>query len=170
MLLPAVNQGSTPTMIRRSSGFRAKTIPNGGWHFSSLGGGRAVIEKMTAFAHTEFDKPEKHDARQIEQEIQSGNSPLYDIHSFAVPLDNSFPPYIVDNKDRFSHLLFPVSDMYLRQTKWRRRYYSSIGRIKYILRSLLPNSLLLFLHKCRAKARTRGKSRTLTSSGSARVG
>lgn len=157
MLLPAVNQGTTPTMIRMCSGFRAKTIPNGGWHFSSLGGGRAVIEKMTAFAHSEFDKPEKHDARTIEQEIRAGKSPLYAIHSFAVPLDDSFPSYIVENKERFGHLLFPVSDQYLKETKWRRRYYSCIGRIKYMLRVLLPDSFLLLLHRCRVGLRGKSK-------------
>lgn len=149
MLLPAVNQGTTPTMIRRSSGFRAKTIPNGGWHFSSLGGGRAVIEKMTAFAHSEYDSPAKHDVQRIERQIRSGKSPLYAIHTFAVPLDDSFPRYVLDNQSRLAHLLLPVSKQYLTESKWPRRYYSFLGRADSFLRSVFPTSFLLFLHRVR---------------------
>ncbi len=149
MLLPAVNKGTTPTMIRMCSGFRAKTISNGGWHFSSLGGGQAVIEKMTAFAHTEYDKPEKHDAQSIECQIRAGKSPLYAIHTFAVPLDDSFPRYVLDNQERFSHLILPVSKQYLKQNRWRRRFYSFLGRADGFLRSALPTSFLLFLHRVR---------------------
>lgn len=155
MLLPAVNQGTTPTMIRRSSGFKARTIPHAGWHFSSLGGGQAVLDKMTAFAHAEYDKPEKHDIRQIERQIRSGESPLYAIHTFAVPLDDSFPSYIVENRRKFEHLLFPVSEQYLKKTKWKRFYYSFIGRMDSVLRSLLPVSFLLFLHRMRVSFRKR---------------
>ena len=155
MLLPAVNQGTTPTMIRRSSGFKARTIPHAGWHFSSLGGGQAVLDKMTAFAHAEYDKPEKHDIRQIERQIRSGESPLYAIHTFAVPLDDSFPSYIVENRQKFEHLLFPVSEQYLKKTKWKRFNYSFIGRMDSVLRSLLPVSFLLFLHRMRVSFRKR---------------
>lgn len=152
-LLPSINHGTTPTMIRRSPLLRARTIPHGGWHFSSLGGAEAVIAKMVSFAHSEFDSTENHDVRRIEQSISSGESPLYRIHHFAVLLDNRFPAYLVDNRDKYRHLIFPVSDEYLSKTKWRRRYYSMMGQVNCLLRELLPSRFLDWLHQWRVRLR-----------------
>lgn len=159
-LLPAMNHGTTPTAIRRSWLLEAKTIPHGGWHFSSLGGGKAVIEKMSSFAHSEFDSPQKHDAGQIEHEIQNGKSPLYRIRHFAVPLDDRFPDYLVRNQTKYGHLLFPVDDNYLKKTRWPRRWHSLTGRVNAGLRFLIPAGILDYLHDIRVGLRHQRSTNT----------
>ena len=148
---PSINEGTTPTIIRWSPSFRAKTIPHGGWHFSSLGGGEAVIAKMTSFSHSEFNTAEKHDPKRLEQAILSGKSPLYDIHFFAVPVDARFPEYLLGNQKKFERFFFRTDPAYFSKTRWRRRYYSFLGHLKYQIRRLLPFGLLELLHKIRAR-------------------
>lgn len=152
-LLRSVNQGTTPMMIRCSPLLRAKTVPHGGWHFSSLGGAEAVIAKMVSFSHSEFDSAEKHDVRRIKQAISSGESPLYRIRFFAVPVDKRFPAFLVENRDKYQHLFFPLTDDYLEKTKWSRRYYSLLGHANCFLRELLPARFLDCLHQWRVRLR-----------------
>ena len=40
-------------------------IKNGGWHLTFMGGVDKVIEKVKAFAHQEFNKPEFTDIKYI---------------------------------------------------------------------------------------------------------
>ena len=56
----------------RHSGY--KVIENGGWHFTSMGGGERIVEKIKSFAHQEFNQPALLDAGRINEAIQQGNA------------------------------------------------------------------------------------------------
>jgi beta-1,4-mannosyl-glycoprotein beta-1,4-N-acetylglucosaminyltransferase len=77
-----------------------------GWHFGYLGGAENVIAKIEAFSHTEYNKEEFKDKDTILQRISSGKD-LFgrDLQYAFVPIDNTFPKYIVENKERFRHLI-----------------------------------------------------------------
>ena len=87
-------------------GYKIKLIENGGWHFSYLGGTEAIVRKIEAFAHTEYNKDDYKDVAQLEERIQNGMDIFGRGFSYTfVPLDGSFPAYINQNKHRYAHLI-----------------------------------------------------------------
>lgn len=81
-------------------------VPDGGWHFSFLGGVDAIIKKLEAFAHDEYNKQEFKDAKSIEAAISSGKDIFGRNFSYRfIQVDNSFPKYILENKSKYSHLI-----------------------------------------------------------------
>lgn len=89
------------------SHFRRMTcVENGGWHFSFLGGVEMIIKKVEAFAHSEYNKVEFKDAKKIEEALKSGKDIFGRNFQYKfVPLDNTFPEYIIRNKEKYKHLL-----------------------------------------------------------------
>lgn len=81
-------------------------VDNGGWHFSYLGGVQAIIKKLEAFAHTEYNTEQFKDAKSIEQAINNGQDIFGRdfIYKFVL-IDDSYPDYIVSNKTKFEHLI-----------------------------------------------------------------
>lgn len=84
-------------------------IENGGWHFTYLGGLDHVLYKLQSFAHTKENKygiKEAIDRAGLETLLEEGRDILgRDITYKFIPLDNSFPKYIINNQDKFSTLI-----------------------------------------------------------------
>lgn len=119
-----LNKGTTATKIRMYKD--GLYIPNGGWHFSYLGGTKAIINKITAFAHQEFNTEIFKQEDKLREKIYNGKD-LYDRneHTYrAVKLNSSFPTYILNNKEKYSHLIFHVDTKY---------------NINYFFQNILPN-------------------------------
>ncbi len=85
---------------------RVQIIEKGGWHFSYLGGAKKVIEKIEAYAHAEHNVEEFKDLKRVTELIRSGAS-LYGqkLDSEFVNLDDTFPQFVLDNKERFAELI-----------------------------------------------------------------
>ena len=85
-------------------------IAEGGWRFSYLGGREHLQEKIEAAVHTELDLPEFTSAAHIEQCL-AGGADLFgrDIRFQFVPLDSSFPQFLLSHRDRFASLIAPGS-------------------------------------------------------------
>jgi hypothetical protein len=81
-------------------------VDNGGWQFGYLGNVDNAIQKIEAFAHDEYNKTEFKDKEAIAQRIRSGKD-LFgrDLNYTFVEFDNSFPEYILQNKERLKHLI-----------------------------------------------------------------
>ena len=87
-------------------GIKIVFVPDGGWHFSFLGGVETIIKKIEAFAHSEYNKEEFKNVKNIEDAINKGKDILGRDFSYKfVPLDNSFPEYILKNIDKYEYLL-----------------------------------------------------------------
>ncbi|MBS1937772.1 MAG: hypothetical protein JSS84_08200 [Bacteroidetes bacterium] len=87
-----MRHGWTPTFIR-----------DGGWHFSYLGGADRIIEKIEAFAHTEYNSDRYKGRVQIERAIANGEDIFGRNFRYRfIPLDASFPNYLLAHRDRFS--------------------------------------------------------------------
>ena len=85
-----------------------KIIKNGGWHFTFMGGIERIRDKLQSFSHTELNKPEYLDKSKIIKSIQNYKIHLDDkTELIQVPLDNRFPKYILQNKDKYSALILP---------------------------------------------------------------
>ena len=91
----------------RESGVR---IDDGGWHFTYVGSHKEttarqrVLLKIECAAHQEFNNSfyKINAGKNIE-----GNKDVFfrDSKFEVVELDSTFPKYIVENKDRFKHLI-----------------------------------------------------------------
>lgn len=84
-------------------------VLDGGWQWSYLGGVEIVRDKIEAFAHSELDKQQYKDLKHIEHCLANGVD-LFgrgDIKMSFVTEDDSLPPYLAQNRDRWSHLYGP---------------------------------------------------------------
>lgn len=119
MLLAKFN----PSFIRRiyyswflyrkvySKGFNVRFISDAGWHFSYLGGVEKIIQKLEAFAHEEYNKPEYKDPQRIEKAIANGEDIFGRWFRYRfVPIDDSWPTYIQSKRDFFSKLIASKSE------------------------------------------------------------
>lgn len=101
----AAGEGTNATKIRLYFGSK-KILHNWfGWHFSYLGGAQRVLEKLQNFAHQEHNN----DLSLEKLELAIANKTLLGEKLTLVEIDQSFPPYILENLIRFEHLIYPVS-------------------------------------------------------------
>ena len=80
-------------------------ITNGGWHFTYLGNEDHIRQKINSFCDRHFDVPEV--TENISKNLDGGTDVLNRTHiSYRrVDLDDSFPQYIIDNQEKYSHLI-----------------------------------------------------------------
>ena len=80
-------------------------ITNGGRHFTYLGNEDHIRQKINSFCDRHFDVPEV--TENISKNLEDGNDVLNRTHiSYRrVDLDDSFPQYIIDNQEKYSHLI-----------------------------------------------------------------
>jgi beta-1,4-mannosyl-glycoprotein beta-1,4-N-acetylglucosaminyltransferase len=83
-------------------------IHNSGWHFSYTGGADSIAFKIESFSHAELDNEKIKDRERINKMIESGID-LFGRHDkprqIYVQLDESFPKYVFNNREKFSHLI-----------------------------------------------------------------
>lgn len=70
-------------------------IQNGGWHFTWMGGPDRFIQKLTAYSHSECDTPQNRDSQNWYNDLK--NYPV-------VPIDESFPSYVIDHIEHLRDL------------------------------------------------------------------
>ncbi len=77
-------------------------INNGGWHFSFLKDPVDIKNKIISYSHQEYNTKEFTDIESIKKKIISGKD-LFErnINYKKINIDNSFPNYIVENKEMF---------------------------------------------------------------------
>ena len=73
---------------------------NGGWHFNYLLKPEAISNKLKTFAHTEFDDEKFTNIEKIKDNIDNLNDLFNRGNKFKkVEIDESFPKYIIQNKE-----------------------------------------------------------------------
>lgn len=157
MLLEDINQGTTLTKIRRrplpkSRGVE-RLIRNGGWHFTCLGGAEAMVRKMRAVApHGDFDPDDASlTPERMARLIAEGRGPALKMNCFAVPIDETFPRYLVENQEKYRALIFPVTPDYLRRVRCARLLRTLQGRWIRFAERACPPALHNFLHLVKMK-------------------
>ena len=76
-------------------------IENGGWHFAYLQSPQDISKKIKSFAHGEYNKEHIVNEDKIKLKLEKGEDILergYRIKK--IDIDNTFPQYIVDNKNK----------------------------------------------------------------------
>jgi beta-1,4-mannosyl-glycoprotein beta-1,4-N-acetylglucosaminyltransferase len=79
---------------------------NGGWHFNNIMKPEEISNKLKAFAHTEFSGDEFSTPKIIEQKIDQ-RIDLFDRdqHYKVIDLNEDFPIYILENKEKYINFL-----------------------------------------------------------------
>ena len=92
-----------PRDLRRWHG---EILPNGGWHFTCMGGVETVLEKIGAFAHQEYNTPDYADVNRLEAQIDQGE---YVFRASGGPgtfrfvdLDDTLPAYVRAHINEFA--------------------------------------------------------------------
>lgn len=81
-----------------------------GWHFTSMGDVEKIAFKLESYEHSEANTDETKNPASMRQRIQEGKSIFLDNksrHKF-VPLDSSFPEFLVKNQAKFAHLIAQI--------------------------------------------------------------
>jgi beta-1,4-mannosyl-glycoprotein beta-1,4-N-acetylglucosaminyltransferase len=90
----------------RQSAETAYKIESGGWHWSYFGDAEKFRAKLSACADCHMNVPEIVDT--AEEKIKNGLDPLNrGVVYPTVPLDDSFPEYILNNKEKYSEFIKP---------------------------------------------------------------
>ena len=81
---------------------KLQLINDGGWHFSFLKDPDSIRNKIVSYSHQEYNKAEFTNINLIEKKILKGED-LFNrnIKYKKVNLDESFPNYIIKNKEKF---------------------------------------------------------------------
>ena len=81
-----------------------KILKDGGWHFSFLYDIEGIINKISSFQHTEFDKDEIKNRDSIIDKINRGEDIFNREFIYKkIDIDNRFPEYIRTNKKKFEN-------------------------------------------------------------------
>jgi hypothetical protein len=97
---------STADEVRYSG---QRSVPDGGWHFTFMGGAERIRDKIQAYAHQEYNKPQFTDTQSIAERMNRAE-PLFGTNEELafVPLDESFPRYILENREKYAAWIKPL--------------------------------------------------------------
>jgi len=90
----------------RQSHQDAWKVEDGSWHWSFFGDADTVRAKMDAYEHQENNLPEFRDS--MEDRIEKGIDPFgrdYLYTPQVVPIDDTFPEYIIQNQDKLAKFI-----------------------------------------------------------------
>jgi len=78
-----------------------------GWHFSYCGSAKSIHEKIAAYSHQEYNFPQYTNLRHILDCMAAGRDLFNrsDINFQFVPLNDSYPRYVLDHRSRFADLI-----------------------------------------------------------------
>ena len=90
----------------RQSHQDAWKVEDGSWHWSFFGDADTVRAKMDAYEHQENNLPQFRDS--MEERIEKGVDPFgrdYLYTPQVVPIDDTFPEYIIQNRDKLAKFI-----------------------------------------------------------------
>lgn len=80
---------------------QAPTFPNKGWHFTNMGGEEFVKRKLASYSHQEFNN--NYYLGNISTQIKENKDFIGRNFTFTVD-ETGLPEYLLQNKDKYSHL------------------------------------------------------------------
>lgn len=78
-------------------------IPNGGWHFSFQGGTESIIKKLQSYSAN--DMANNYVLNNIENNIQNNIDPFFRGNLTVVPIDETYPKYLINNIEKYKNFL-----------------------------------------------------------------
>lgn len=87
----------------RQNKYTTKTISNGGWHFSFMGGIERIRLKLESYSHQEYNTPFIHS--HIEDNIKNEKDLFFRGKLTKVGIDSTYPDYVLNNLDEFKKMI-----------------------------------------------------------------
>jgi len=85
---------------------RIVCLEDAGWHFSFLGGISNIIEKIESFSHQEYNNERYKDPQTLEAKIRQGGDIFNRNEKYIfVPIDSTWPEFLIKDPKRFKHLI-----------------------------------------------------------------
>lgn len=78
-------------------------IPNGGWHFSFMGGEEMVRTKLLSYSAR--DMANNYVLSTISKNMDNNVDPFFRGRLTKVKIDSTYPKYILNNLDKYNHLI-----------------------------------------------------------------
>ena len=78
-------------------------LPNGGWHFSFMGGKEMVKKKITSYSARDLGG--RHVLNSIESNMDKNIDPFFRGSLNVVEIDDTYPKYLINNLKRYGHLI-----------------------------------------------------------------
>lgn len=121
----ACNEIPSPSLMRMRNA--DKTILDGGWHFSYQGGMESMLKKLSSIVEGEVVirsiGGREHIRENLLSLIRSGRGALGGRERFvAEPVGKNLPKYVVENQERFVHMLMETDECAYARTKFLRWY------------------------------------------------
>ena len=102
------NLQNTTVDALRQDHRNAYRIENVAWHFSFLGDAENFKLKLASYEHTENNIESV--TSNAAEKVELGLDPLGRGQQYtAVPIDDTYPKYIQENQEKYSHLIKPWS-------------------------------------------------------------
>ena len=88
--------------IRGNDGLSIR-LSNGGWHFSFMGGKEMVKSKLLSYSARDmvYDRV----INEISNNMENNVDPFFRSNLETVPIDETFPKYLLNNIDTYKHLI-----------------------------------------------------------------
>lgn len=81
-------------------------IEQGGWHFSYLGSPEAIVKKIEAFSHAEYNLPEFKNIGDLADCIRQGRDLFGRDLTFVRASIEELPKYVRDNRDKYEEISY----------------------------------------------------------------
>jgi len=145
----------TPQNVRSFK--NVKAIKNAGWHFSFLGDMENIVYKIQSISMQKWNN-EKYVNDKIEHKIRLGLD-LFDRNNIRlIPIkitSKRHPEYIVDNKEKYAHLINLHVDKYVViKNILHCLPYHCMHAIKCVIKILLPERVVTFMRNLSGKRQT----------------
>lgn len=95
---------TTPSKVRLHNTDHTH-VPYGGWHFAWMGGIERVFKKFKSFSHQEPDIQQFSDYEKLKKRLENGQSIFGDNYIEVCEIDESYPVYVRNNKEKFDNLI-----------------------------------------------------------------
>jgi len=105
-------------------------VPNAGWHFSCMSDPAGIKLKLKSFSHQEYNTPEFTDIDAIANRIKYGLDVVGRADEFwcCVPLDSSFPRYLLENREAFSELIADFEEFHVNRQRLILELYGQLRK------------------------------------------
>jgi beta-1,4-mannosyl-glycoprotein beta-1,4-N-acetylglucosaminyltransferase len=96
-------KGTTPNSVRLDG--QDTSVIDGGWHFGWMGGLDRAITKFKSFSHQEAEIQKYADENKLKSRLENGQSIFGDEFIEICEIDDTYPVYLRDNKDKFEKMI-----------------------------------------------------------------
>ena len=82
-------------------------MQNGGWRFSSVKNAEGIYKKLNSYSEQQFNNEKFKNMETIKRKIDQKKDLFDRNYNFkVVKVDNDFPRYIYDNKEKFEEFIY----------------------------------------------------------------